>query len=75
MDGLEATAQIRAAEQDTGTGQRVPVIALTAHALGADRERFLAAGMDEHVPKPVTADTLFDAIERLVRRSEPDAQI
>jgi len=71
MDGLEATAVIREAEQASGIGQRVPVIALTAHALGADRERFLAAGMDEHVPKPVTADALFDTIERLVRPNEP----
>jgi CheY-like chemotaxis protein len=56
MDGLEATARIRQSEH--GTGRRVPIIALTAHAMKGDRERFLAAGMDGHVTKPIRADEL-----------------
>ncbi len=52
MDGLEATRRIRAAEAAAGHA-RVPVVALTAHAMEGDEERFLAAGMDCHLTKPV----------------------
>jgi CheY-like chemotaxis protein len=50
MDGLEAAAQIRAAEPE---GQRVPIVALTAHALEGYRQRCLTAGMDDYVTKPI----------------------
>jgi len=50
MDGLEATARMRQLEAD---GRHTPVIALTAHAMAGDRERFLAAGMDGYVSKPI----------------------
>jgi CheY-like chemotaxis protein len=62
MDGLEATAAIRLEEKDRGA--RVPIVAMTAHALKGDREKCLAAGMDHYVTKPVQETELLQAIER-----------
>jgi two-component system sensor histidine kinase/response regulator len=64
MDGIEATAAIRAQEQTNGT--HLPIIAMTAHAMQGDRERCLAAGMDDYVAKPMKAAELFAAIDRLL---------
>jgi signal transduction histidine kinase/CheY-like chemotaxis protein len=63
MDGLEATAIIRKSE--AGTGNHVPIIALTAHAMKGDREVCLTAGMDAYVSKPLDANELFALIESL----------
>lgn len=62
MDGLEATRKIRALPAPEKAG--IPIIALTAHAVKGDREKFLQAGMDEYLSKPVKADALLDIILR-----------
>ncbi len=64
MDGFETTAAIRAKERVTGT--HLPIIAMTAHAMGGDREQCLAAGMDGYVSKPIQAKELFEVIEGMV---------
>ena len=64
MGGFEATARLR--EREKTTGQHVPVIAMTAHALKGDRERCLEAGMDDYVSKPIQAAALFEVIDRMV---------
>ncbi len=60
--GIEVTQALR--ERERLTGGRLPVIAVTAHTLPGDRERFLAAGMDDYVSKPIRATELFAAIDR-----------
>jgi PAS domain S-box-containing protein len=61
MDGFEATAEIRRGE---GAGRRTPIIAMTAAVLVEDRERCLAAGMDDYVAKPVDPTAVDEAITR-----------
>jgi PAS domain S-box-containing protein len=63
MDGEECVARIRAKEN--GSGRRIPIIALTAHAMKGDRERFLALGVDSYLPKPIRAQQLLETIEGL----------
>ncbi|WP_058557277.1 response regulator [Thiohalocapsa sp. ML1] len=72
MDGLEATRRFRALED--GTGRRLPIVAMTAHASTTDRERCLAAGMDDFVTKPVQRDTLGCIIGRLFASLAADAK-
>jgi two-component system, sensor histidine kinase and response regulator len=61
--GLEATATIRAAELQTG--RHIPIVATTAHAMKGDRERCLAAGMDDYISKPIQAQQLYEIVSRL----------
>jgi len=68
MDGFQATAAIR--KEEEATAKHVPIIAMTAHAMAGDRERCLAAGMDDYVAKPIKVDDLFEAIEKLCRPAE-----
>lgn len=63
MDGLEATIAIREREKTTGT--HIPIIAITANAMTGDREKCLAAGMDEYISKPVDIAQLYEALDKL----------
>ena len=61
MDGFEATAVIRQRETKDHT-RHIPIVAMTAHAMKGDRERCIAAGMDDYVSKPIQPKDLADAI-------------
>ncbi len=69
MDGLEATAAIRRLE--AGTGRRVPMVAMTAHAMSGDRERCLEAGMDQYIAKPIRAKQLLAVVDGVLGESAP----
>jgi two-component system sensor histidine kinase/response regulator len=63
MNGLDATSVIRQSERQTGA--HLPIIAMTALAMKGDRQRCLDAGMDDYISKPIRADEIFRAIDRL----------
>ena len=65
MDGLTAVRKIR--ENEAGSDFRQRVVALTAHAMAGDHERFIEAGMDEHLSKPFRPDDLYAAVEKAAR--------
>jgi two-component system sensor histidine kinase/response regulator len=64
MDGIEVVKTIR--KREAAGVRRTPVISMTAHAMKGDRERFLDAGMDEYVSKPIRVEELFEAIEKVM---------
>jgi CheY-like chemotaxis protein/HPt (histidine-containing phosphotransfer) domain-containing protein len=70
MDGFEATRRIRD-PQSAVLNHRVPIIAMTAHAMKGDREKCLQAGMDDYVSKPVLARELVEAINRQLAAEGP----
>jgi PAS domain S-box-containing protein len=67
LDGYEATRRLRRQPQ----GQGLPVIAMTANALSGDRDKALAAGMDDHIVKPIDVDQMYATLARWVRPSAP----
>ncbi len=70
MGGVEAVQHIREVEQSTGG--HTPIIALTAHAIKGDRERYLTAGMDDYVSKPIRRDEFYAAIRRAAAKNVPE---
>ncbi len=70
MDGYEATRELRLRERDTG--QHLPVLALSANAMQGDRKKCLAAGMDDHIPKPVVPAVLYAKIEQWLEAPSED---
>jgi len=65
MDGLQATAMMR--EKEKGTDAHLPVVALTAHAMKGDRDKFLAPGMDGYLTKPIRPRELDDLLESCLK--------
>jgi PAS domain S-box-containing protein len=65
MDGFTAAAAIRLLEK--GTGARMPIVAMTAHAMKGDRERCLDAGMDDYISKPISAQSIQATLARVVQ--------
>ncbi|MCA9008192.1 MAG: response regulator, partial [Planctomycetaceae bacterium] len=63
LDGIQATRAIR--EIERGSGRRIPIVAMTAHAMPGDREACTAAGMDRYLSKPLDARLLLKTIEQL----------
>lgn len=64
MDGLAATEEIR---KQSSVFSQIPIIAITANALGGDRERYLAAGMNDYIAKPIDLRELLATINRYIK--------
>jgi len=72
IDGFQATQMLR--QRENGSGLHLPVVALTANAMPGDRERCVAAGMDDYLPKPYTGEEMLLILQRWLpaeRRQEP----
>jgi CheY-like chemotaxis protein len=69
MDGLEATRAIRSNPRL----ENLPIIAMTANAMASDREQCLAAGMNDHIAKPIEPDELFSVLLRWTAASKAEA--
>ena len=70
MDGFEATAAIRGQERETGN--HLPIIAMTAHAMPGDRERCIAAGMDSYIAKPLKTSELIALLEKFAKATQQE---
>ena len=69
MDGLAATREIRAYDEKRSV--HIPIIAMTAHAMKGDREKFLARGMDDYISKPMKSSQLYEMVEKYIAADEP----
>ena len=67
MNGWEATQAIR--EKEKVTGEHVPIVAVTAHAMKGDKERCLAAGMDYYLTKPMRTQELLAVLDEISKHS------
>ncbi|MEM6537871.1 MAG: response regulator [Pseudomonadota bacterium] len=74
MDGIEATKAIRSFEI-AHTRSHVPIVAITAHAMPEDRERFIATGFDDYLPKPITKDSLAKALAKWCLNEQAKANV
>jgi two-component system sensor histidine kinase/response regulator len=76
MDGFEATRHIRALELKGKESkiERIPIVAMTAHAMTGDREKCIAAGMDDYVSKPVKPEALYSVIDKVARKSQSEKE-
>jgi CheY-like chemotaxis protein len=74
LDGYAATAAIRTAERKRPDGPRMPIIAMTAHAMAGDRERCLAAGMDDYLAKPLRPEEVDRVIADWLVAADPAPQ-
>jgi signal transduction histidine kinase/CheY-like chemotaxis protein/HPt (histidine-containing phosphotransfer) domain-containing protein len=75
MDGFAATAAIREREMAQPGGRRLPIVALTAFAMKGDRERCMAAGMDDYLTKPIRRDQLAAVLARLAGEAPGPAEV
>ena len=71
MNGHDATRAIR--EREGSESHRVPIIGVTAHALDADRERCIDAGMDDYLSKPISPELLQEKLELWLGKNEQEA--
>jgi PAS domain S-box-containing protein len=75
MDGFEASRRIRAIELERGTGEHIPIVALTANVMREDQQRCLEAGMDGHIGKPVKPNQLRDCLATYLPNSVHDQPV
>ena len=66
MNGFEITSEIRKLEKENKTDKQLIIIALTANTLNNDREKCIAAGMNEYIKKPFTAEELINKIKKFI---------
>ncbi len=72
MNGLDATAAIR--EREKATGEHVPIVAMTAHAMKGTREKCLRSGMDEYISKPIRPSKFFRVVHQALNVRKPSAE-
>ena len=70
LNGFEITAEIRKWEQKEGKEKGIPIVALTANTLDNDKEKCLKAGMNDYLPKPFSAEELYEVIDQLSNNGE-----